>query len=176
MKILKRVLLGILAVIIILLVVALFVPNNYKIERTATINKPASIVYEYVKQLKNQDQYNKWVMADPAMKKTYRGEDGNVGFVYAWDSEDKNVGKGEQEIRQLTPAKAVDCEIRFEKPFENVATTRMQTDSSGPSTTNVIWTMEGKNKYPFNLMNLFIDGMLGKDLETSLSTLKQRLE
>ncbi len=36
--------------------------------------------------------------------------------------------------------------------------------------------MKGKSKYPMNLMNLFIDKMLGKDLTTSLSNLKNILE
>ncbi len=36
--------------------------------------------------------------------------------------------------------------------------------------------MNGKNNYPLNFMNLFMNNMLGKDLETSLTTLKSILE
>ena len=36
--------------------------------------------------------------------------------------------------------------------------------------------MNGKSKYPLNLMNIFMDNMLGKDLETSLHNLKTILE
>ena len=36
--------------------------------------------------------------------------------------------------------------------------------------------MDGNNKYPMNLMNPFIDNLLGKDLEISLATLKNILE
>lgn len=32
------------------------------------------------------------------MKREFRGEDGTVGFVAAWDSENPDAGKGEQEI------------------------------------------------------------------------------
>jgi len=34
----------------------------------------------------------------------------------------------------------------------------------------------GTNKFPMNLMNIIIDGLLGKDLEKSLANVKQNLE
>jgi hypothetical protein len=36
--------------------------------------------------------------------------------------------------------------------------------------------MKGKSKYPMNFINLFMDDILGKDLEPSLTTLKGILE
>jgi len=36
--------------------------------------------------------------------------------------------------------------------------------------------MVGQNKYPMNLMNLIVPGMLGKDMEESLGNLKDVLE
>jgi hypothetical protein len=38
---------------------------------------------------------------DPNMKKTYTGTDAEVGFISAWESTDKNVGVGEQEIKKI---------------------------------------------------------------------------
>ncbi|HEY1022377.1 MAG TPA: polyketide cyclase, partial [Flavisolibacter sp.] len=96
MKILKRILFGIVALVAVLLLIALFVNKDYRVERSVSINKPKEQVFSFVKRAKNQDQFNKWIQADPQVKKTYRGEDGTVGFVYAWES--KEVGKGEQEI------------------------------------------------------------------------------
>ncbi len=86
MNILIKILIGIGALIAVLLIVALFVKKEYTIEREITINKPKTEVFNYVKHLKNQDNYSKWVMQDPGMKKEFRGTDGTVGFVYAWDS------------------------------------------------------------------------------------------
>jgi hypothetical protein len=42
--------------------------------------------------------------------------------------------------------------------------------------TRIIWKMDGQNKYPMNLMNLIIPGMLGKDMAESLGNLKSVLE
>lgn len=54
---------------------------------------------------------------DPNMKKDFRGTDGTVGFVYAWDG-NKKAGKGEQEIKKITEGERVDVEVRFEKPLK----------------------------------------------------------
>lgn len=175
MKILKIVLLVIAILIAIPLITALFVKKEYTVEREVTINKPKQEVFDYVKYLKNQDNYSKWVRMDPNMKKDFRGTDGTVGFVYAWNG-NKDAGKGEQEIKNITEGERVDVEVRFEKPFEGIATAPIITQAVSENQTKVKWGMKGKSKYPMNFMNLFMDGMLGKDLETSLTTLKSILE
>ncbi|TDH21261.1 polyketide cyclase [Segetibacter sp. 3557_3] len=176
MKVFRKIVAVILILIAIPLVIALFVKKEYTVERELTINKPTEPVFEYIRHIKNQDHYSKWVMTDQAMNKQFKGTDGTVGFVYAWDSENKNAGKGEQEIKSITYGKQVDMEIRFIKPFEGIATTYMRTEPVTENQTKVKWAMKGQNNYPMNFMNLFIDGMLGKDMETSLATLKGILE
>jgi uncharacterized membrane protein len=176
MKVLKIILLIVVVIIAIPLLIALFIKKEYSVEREITINRPKGEVFNYVKYLKNQEQYSKWVMQDPNMKKELRGTDGTPGFVYAWNSEMNSAGKGEQEITKITDGERVDVEVRFEKPFEGKATTPIITETVSDNQTKVKWAMNGRNKYPMNFMNLFIDNMLGKDLEASLITLKRNLE
>ncbi|MES2646417.1 MAG: SRPBCC family protein [Bacteroidota bacterium] len=176
MKILKMILLVIAIIIAIPLVLALFIKRDYSVQRDITINKSNTIVYDYVKYLKNQEQYSKWVMTDPAMRKQLSGTDGTVGFVYAWDSDNKQAGKGEQEITKLMEGKEVDTEVRFEKPMKGIASIKMFTEDIGNNQTKVSWGMTGKNNYPMNFMNLFMGNMLGKDLDVSLNNLKTILE
>jgi Polyketide cyclase / dehydrase and lipid transport len=171
-----KILIVLVAVIVILLIVALFSKKEYKVEREITVNKPKQEVFNYVKYVKNQDYYNKWVMLDPTMKKDFRGTDGTVGFVYAWDSNNKQAGKGEQEIKKITEGEEFNIEVRFKKPFENTADTFMRTESVAGNKTRVTWGMKGRNPYPMNLMNLFMDNLLGKDIVTSLTNLKTVLE
>jgi hypothetical protein len=109
------------------------------------------------------------------MKKDFRGTDGTVGFVYAWDG-NKEAGKGEQEIKNIKEGELVDVGVRFERPMAGVAYTPIITEGVAENQTRVRCGMKGKSKYPINFMNLFMDGMLGKDLETSLTTLKGILE
>jgi hypothetical protein len=176
MKVLKMILLIIALIIAIPLIIALFINKEYSVQRDITINKTNSIVYDYVKFLKNQEQYSKWVMTDPAMRKQLTGIDGTVGFVYAWDSDNKQAGKGEQEITRLVEGREVDTQVRFEKPMEGIAEIKMLTEPVNEGQTKVSWGMTGRNNYPMNFMNLFIGNMLGKDLDVSLNNLIVILE
>lgn len=176
MNILFIILIVIAAIIALPLIIALFVKKEYRIEEKVSINKSASEVFSYAKLIKNQEHYSKWVMADPNMKKTLTGTDGTVGFIYAWESEDKGVGQGAQEITALTENKKISTEIRFIKPFEGTGYVTMLTDSTGTDETGVTWIMEGKSKYPMNITNLFMGKMLHKDMAISLQNLKNNLE
>jgi uncharacterized protein YndB with AHSA1/START domain len=169
------VLIALALVVAIPFIMAIFIKEEYTIKKEITINKPKKEVFNYVRFIRNQDFYSKWVMTDPDMKKEFRGTDGTVGFVYGWDG-NKKAGKGEQEITRIADGEAIDLEVRFVRPFESVAKTPMKTESISQNQTKVTWGMEGKSKYPMNFMNLFLEGMIGKDLQTSLLNLKTILE
>ncbi len=176
MKMILKILLVLVLIIGILLIIALFVKKDYVIKREISISKPRQGVFDYIKHLKNQDNFSKWVMTDPGMKKDFRGTDGTVGFVYAWDSKNKNAGKGEEEIMQIIEGEKLDVEVRFERPFKNTAHTPFTTQMMSPTETKVTWSMIGRNPYPLNLITLFVDKLLGKDIEASLNNLKGILE
>ncbi len=174
MKILKRVLV-VLAVIALVLVAALLIKKDYAVEREITINKPKSEVFRYIKYLKNQDNYSKWSMMDPDMKRSYRGTDGEVGFVSRWESASDSVGVGEQEILKITEGERLDFELRFEKPFEAKEQVYMTVTAVNDNQTKVVWGFKGQMNY---LMCLFMDmeKIIGSDLQTGLERLKQVLE
>jgi hypothetical protein len=174
MKILKKILLVVLIIIAIPFIIALFVKNEYSVEQEQVINKPKAEVFDYVKLLKNQDKYNKWVMMDPKVRREYKGTDGTVGFITTWDSDE--VGKGAQEITKIAEGDRIDSELRFEEPMKSTGSTYMTTEAITPTQTKVKWVMHGTSSYPMNFMNLFVPAMLGKDLQTSLTTLKGVLE
>lgn len=178
MKILKKILIVLAVIIAIPLIVALFVKKDYKVEREIVIQKPVQQVYDYLKYLKNQDEFSKWASMDPAMKQTYRGTDGTVGFVSAWESESDDVGVGEQEIKGMTEGKRLDYELRFMKPFESTSKAYLTTDAAADSSTKVTWGFEGNMPYPMNLMTLVMnmDEAIGNDLEVGLNNLKKVME
>jgi len=112
------------------------------------------------------------------MKREFTGVDGTVGFVSAWDSENPDAGKGEQEIIKIDEGKRIDYELRFLKPFESTSLAYMTFDSPDSNRTIVKWGFEGGMPYPMNLMLLFVDmdAELGKDLQGGLDNLKAILE
>lgn len=178
MKALKIILLSVLGLLAVVLITALFIKKEYHVYRTVSINKPKTAVYDYAKYLKNQNEYSVWATADTNMKKEYRGIDGEVGFVSAWDSEIDDVGKGEQEILKITDGERIDYELRFIEPFEAKDLAYMTFEAENDSTTMVKWGFDGKMIYPLNIMLLFIDfdAMLGKDLQEGLNRMKVVLE
>lgn len=178
MKILKNIILFFLAIIVLLLVAGLFVKKDYAVEREIVINKPEAEVFDYIKHIKNQDHYSVWNQKDPAMKKEYRGNDGEVGFVYAWESTNGEVGKGEQEIVRIVDGDRVDMKLRFKEPFEADDDAYMTTESVSENQTKVKWGFKGSINYPMNLMLLFMDmdKELGDALNTGLKDMKGILE
>lgn len=178
MNVIKKIILGLLSIVILALVVALFLPKRYHVEREVTIKKPIDSVFNYVKYLKNQNNFSVWARLDPAMKKTFSGTDGTVGAISGWDSTNKNVGKGEQEIKIIIPNERIEYELRFKTPMESTAKANITTVEITPSQTEVKWAFDGSSPYPMNLMLAFmnIDQMLGEQLETGLQNLKIILE
>ena len=175
MTILSAILLILVLLIAFLLFLALVIKKEYLISRDLTVDVSCQQVFDYIRHIKNQEKYSVWVMQDPNVKIEYFGTDGTVGFRNTWKG-NKQAGKGEQEITSLVDGESMHMEIRFEEPFQNVAQTEMLTKSIAENQTKVTWIMKGSNKFPLNLMNIIIDGLLGKDLSKSLTNLKTILE
>lgn len=165
-------------VIIILLIIAGSSSDKYLIKRNIIINRPKAELFNYIKYLANADNYSKWVMADPNLRKTYTGTDGTIGFVSAWDSGVKQVGKGEQEIIDIREGERIDYEIRFEKPFKGTSFAHLTTEEASGNQTKVNWVFSGVRNFPMKIFHLLFNlkKALGKDLGTSLSNLKTVLE
>lgn len=178
MKALKIIGLALVGILVLLLITGLFVNGEYAVEREVTINKSKQEVFDYVKYLKNQDNFSVWAKIDPAMKKEFKGEDGTVGFVSAWDSENPDAGKGEQKIIKITEGERIDYELHFIEPFESTDFAYLATEAVNDSVTTVKWGFNGKMKYPMNLMMLTMnmEEMLAPDLQNGLNSLKTILE
>lgn len=163
--------------IVLPFILAIFASKETYIEREITVNKPVNEVFNYVKYLRHSEQYNKWVMTDPNMKKEYLGTDATVGFVYKWDSQNKQVGQGEQEIIGITENKKIDYELRFIRPFPNTAYGYMMTEPAG-NATKVKYIFRGPGKYMMRVMQIMLNikKMLARDMDTTLTNLKNILE
>ena len=177
MSILVIILLVIAGLIALIFIIGLFSRKGYAISRSININAPTQEVFNYVKHLKNKDNYNTWAMEDPSKKTEFRGTDGTVGFVYAWKG-NRKVGEGEQEIKNIIEGKRVDIEMRFIKPFAATSQSSFITASQGAGQTDLTLEMSGAMKYPLNIILLFMntDKTMGKGVEKSLSELKKILE
>ena len=178
MKVLKKILIVLVILIALPLIIALFVNGEYAVVRDVTINKPKPEVFDYIKYLRNQDNFSVWNQMDPNMKKGLTGTDGEVGAVASWESDVDSVGKGEQEIIKIADGERIDFELRFKEPFESTDYAYFTTEAVGDNQTRVQWGFNGKMPYPMNLMMLFMnmEEMLAPDLERGLANLKVVME
>lgn len=176
MKILKRILLFILAVVAVVLIAALFISKEFSLSKEIVINKPKQEVFNYLKLIRNQEKYSVWVMADPDIKIVYTGTDGTTGFTSSWESKDKNVGVGAQEIIEVKEGESMKVEIRFKEPMEGTNYANTTVTALGNNQTKVITTFSGQSTYPMNIMNLFMEKFVGNDMQTNLNNMKKNLE
>ena len=165
------------AIMLLLLIGYLAGPASYDLSRSIEIRRSSGIVYDYLKYLKNQDEWSPWRKKDPDMKMEFRGTDGSVGAVSSWEG-NKEVGSGEQEITRLIEGKRAESKLRFFKPWKSQSDAYMEVEPAGTGASKVRWGFSGRNGFPMRLIMLFMnmEKMVGKDFEEGLSNLKSRLE
>lgn len=165
---------GIVALIAIL---GLIAPKSYDVSRSITIDKSKSEVFEYLRSLKNQDNWSPWAEKDPNMEKRFTGTDGQVGCVSYWKG-NKKVGEGEQEITKIAEGQRIEGELRFLKPFKSTSDCYFNLADAEGGQTKVTWGFSGKNKFPMSIFMLFMnmDKSVGGDFEQGLKKLKGILD
>lgn len=174
MTIVLYVLLGLVLILIFLIAIA---PKTYHVNRSVIIDRPVEDVFQYVKFLKNHDEWSPWKKKDPNMTQTYTGTDGEPGFVAHWVG-NKEVGEGEQELKTLIDNERIESQLRFLKPWKSESDAYINLEQDNKASTKVTWGFSGVNKIPFNVFFLFfnMDKTVGKDFQEGLDRLKQILE
>jgi len=163
--------------IILVLILSLIAPKTYNVFRTVEIARPKREVFNYLRSLKNMDEWSPWAKKDPNMEKKFTGTDGEVGCVSYWNG-NKDVGEGEQEIKKITEGERIDSELRFLKPFKSTSDCYVTVEDAAVGSTRVTWGFSGKNKFPMTIFSLFksMDSMVGPDFEEGMASLKEILE
>ena len=164
------------AIVLLILILILVAPLDFNMERQVTINKSKDIVFPYLKLLKNQDYWSAWNLKDPNMKQELTGIDGTVGATNSWESKNKNVGIGAQEILKITEGERIDMELRFKEPMEVKHQAYFIVKSIAENQTVVSWGFSGKTKRPMNVMFPLMKGMILKEFDQGLNNLKNILE
>ena len=116
MKFLKYLLFTIIGLTLILFAVSLVLPKTFHAEGTININRPVDEVFDYVKYIRNQENYGVWFKMDDNIQKKFTGTDGTIGFTYEWKS--KKVGNGKQVITNIVENELVEMDLNFEHSQE----------------------------------------------------------
>ena len=166
----------ILSIIAVILIIAALLPKTFELKAEAIIKTPLDKARDYVKLFENQKQYSVRVMKDPNSKLTYRGTQWEVWAMQARDSQDKRVGKWEQEMKSMIPQKSMKIEIRFEKPMAAAHQAENIFTKISDNETKVTNIFTGKNPRPGNFISMFFLPKVEKDMQQNMDNLKKNLE
>jgi uncharacterized protein YndB with AHSA1/START domain len=169
----KKILLGLLLVIVLVMIFAATRADTFRLERSTTIKAEPAKVYALLNDFHNFSSWSPWQKLDPALQATQSGAPSGQGAVYAWTGNDA-VGSGRMEILQAVPNTSVTVKLDFIKPFEAHNTSLYTLTPGTGGTTTVTWAMYGPSPYISKLMGVFVsmDSLIGKDFERGLANLK----
>jgi hypothetical protein len=168
----RKILIGLVVVLAVLVVVIVLQPTEFRVERTVTVAAPAPVVFAQVNDFHHWEAWNPWAKIDPAMKQTYEGAPAGVGAAYAWAGNNE-VGEGRMTIIESRPGELIRIRLEFLKPFRATSTGEFTFRPAGDQTA-VTWSMIGTNNFVAKAVHLFMnmDRMIGGQFETGLARLK----
>jgi K+-transporting ATPase KdpF subunit len=158
------------------LVFALTKPDTFRVERSLAVKAPADAIYPLIADFRRWTAWSLYETRDSAMKRSFGGTAQGKGATYAWDG-NNNVGAGRMEILEANSPSKLRIKLDFERPFEGHNTAEFTFVPQGDATL-VTWAMSGPAPFICKLMQVFInmDGMIGKDFEAGLTSLKKLTE
>lgn len=150
---LKKILLGLAASIVVLLIVVALQPGSFRVERRATLTASPAALFEHVNDHHQFNEWNPFIKMDPSAKNTYSGTDKGVGSVCAWVGE--KTGEGRSTITESKPGELVRFKMEWIKPMSGVSTVDFTFQPEGDKTV-VTWAMYGPQSFMGKAMSLFM--------------------
>lgn len=158
-----------------ILVVAATRPDDFRVQRTASIKAPPEKIFPFINDFRQWPVWSPFEKVDPDMKRTYGATAVGPGATYAWDG-DKNIGAGSMTMVDSSPQKVI-IKLDFMRPFEAHNVAEFTLVPAGDST-NVTWSMHGPVPYFAKIIHMFInmDKMVGSQFAAGLADLKAAAE
>src|SRR4030095_5331114 len=173
MKILKILLYILLALVAIGILLGLFGPKSYKVERSAVVAGTPEVVWAHISSARKINEWSPFLKMDTTTVIEYTGKDGEVGSGSKWTS--KKMGKGEQTIASLEPMKSTKVHLKFYMPWgESEADSYINLEPD-PNGTKVVWGITGNNNFVGKIMGslMSMEKGIGPHFESGLADLQK---
>lgn len=167
MKILKNIVILIVALVVVMALVGLLLPSTSKIERSVVIQAPAEVIFDQVNDLKKNEAWSPW--KDPTMKLTYGPVTEGKGAMSSWSS--KDMGNGTMTIVESVPSSKIDLDLDFGSMGSAKALWTFAPEGEGVKVTETMTSDAGMNPAK-RWMSLLSDKMVGPYFEKGLAALK----
>ena len=173
--------------IVFLLLIAAFVvtgyllPRQVHVERSITIDRPASMMFELLNSYRHFNEWSPWAKRDPTARFIVSGPESGAGARMSWVGEPHLVGSGWQEIVASKPYEQIDIKLDFDDQVEaDTGFGLVQQENA----TRVTWSFDSDLTEGMNFFNSFLaryygllfDRWMGGDYEAGLANLKQFAE
>lgn len=174
MKWVKRILIGVVVVLLLFAGVGLALPSKFRVERSVTVAAPAEKVYALIAAPTEWKRWSAWNRRDPNMQVEYAGPPSGVGAKWTWRSESE--GNGTMEFTDAVPGERLTYRLSFpDFGMQSSGQMKIEPQASG---VRVSWSNEGDmGASPVNRwFGLFMDRLVGPDFEAGLANLKRLAE
>jgi hypothetical protein len=165
---------ALVVIIVLLLIIALFLPDGYFIEKSAIIKKPCDFVMDKVADFHNHILWNPWQPKDVPSESNITGLAKRPGHKYAWKR--TKIGTGSLTLRDIDE-KHIHFDLEFIRPLKIIARDNWLFEEWGTDETKVTWQNFGSLPYPMGrLMGYMFHKNLSRQVAEGLKDLKKFCE
>lgn len=168
----KKIFILLVAIVSVLCVVVAMQPDDFRVERSITVEAAPDVVFMHVNDFHNWVNWSPWAKLDPAMQVTFDGPSSGVGAINGWKG-NAEVGEGQSTILESRAGEFIKIKLEFIKPM--VATNMSEFSFKGvDGKTLVTWNMSGKQNFLSKAVGLIMncEKMVGDQFEQGLLNLK----
>lgn len=155
-KILLKSLYILLAVTVLLLVAAIFLPKGISTAVKGEIDAPKNYVFNLLNDQRNVSIWNDWVKTDKGIKLNFTDKNIGLGSNYSWHSE--SFGEGSIRYVDVVENEKIVAELMM--GGDKSTYTQMLSEENGK--TKIEWKFESNMSYPTNVMAPLFKYMMQK--------------
>ena len=175
MIILRRLLFVILLLPVLLVLVSLFLPSRYRVERSLAMKARPETIFALINTPRSWPEWTVWTVARfRDMKVSFSGPDAGVGAAYAWEG--KSSGNGLLKITSSDSTNGIAYDLEFERRYFAKGSISLQPSADSVRVTWVNTGELGWNPVSRFFGVFFVDKRMGPDLEVGLWNLKRKVE
>ena len=170
MKLLKKILIGLLIFIVLLLVLAYFLPRKMEVNVTEKVDAPAKFAYNLLNDFKNQTKWDPWSERDSTM--TYAYGEKTLGEGAYMDFKSDSFGEGRTTRTTTTKNSNIVLTTTSEENGGAYMTYDFVASKDGKSS-DLTWGFNTEMGWPKNLMSIFFKSSMKKDMKKGISKISK---
>jgi effector-binding domain-containing protein len=147
--------------------------GNFTVERSKVINSPKAVVYNYVNDFRNFEDFESWAVEDPTIKMVFPAKTSGNGASFSWSGDD---GQGRAITLQTKDGVSIHQKMSYDGNEADVNWTFKDTLSGK---TKVTWKAKGTMSFLFKIYTTLNGGsnnIIGTISEKSLANIDKNLD